>query len=126
MIGWVRFFRYVTPKEHLDAESRRREGCHVHKIAAHAADLAERPPRACGRAPEGFDFRWGRSVHLTMDPVTARVPRRDAAADAKVARLCPMGPKFCSMELTRQVRDYAASHNLTSADARVKDARKVD
>jgi phosphomethylpyrimidine synthase len=99
-------------------------GVIAYKIAAHAADLAKGHPRAQAwddaLSKARFDFRWEDQFNLAMDPVTARAYHDETlpADGAKVAHFCSMcGPKFCSMELTQQVRDYAASHNLTSADA---------
>ena len=99
-------------------------GVIAYKIAAHAADLAKGHPRAQAwddaLSKARFDFRWEDQFNLAMDPVTARAYHDETlpADGAKVAHFCSMcGPKFCSMELTQQVRDYAASHNLTSTDA---------
>jgi phosphomethylpyrimidine synthase len=99
-------------------------GVIAYKIAAHAADLAKGHPRAQAwddaLSKARFEFRWEDQFNLAMDPVTARAYHDETlpADGAKVAHFCSMcGPKFCSMELTQQVRDYAASHNLTSADA---------
>jgi phosphomethylpyrimidine synthase len=99
-------------------------GVIAYKIAAHAADLAKGHPRAQAwddaLSKARFEFRWEDQFNLAMDPVTARAYHDETlpADGAKVAHFCSMcGPKFCSMELTQQVRDYAATHNLTSADA---------
>ena len=90
----------------------------------HAADLAKGHPGAQERddalSKARFEFRWEDQFNLALDPVTARAYHDETlpADGAKLAHFCSMcGPKFCSMELTQQVRDYAASHNLTSADA---------
>jgi len=128
MIGWygTAMLCYVTPKEHLGLPDRDdvKAGVIAYKIAAHAADLAKGHPRAQAwddaLSKARFDFRWEDQFNLAMDPVTARAYHDETlpADGAKVAHFCSMcGPKFCSMELTQQVRDYAASHNLTSADA---------
>jgi phosphomethylpyrimidine synthase len=107
---------YVTPKEHLGLPDRNdvKAGVIAYKIAAHAADLAKGHPRAqawddaLSRAR--FEFRWEDQFNLSLDPVTARA-YHDAtlpAEGAKVAHFCSMcGPKFCSMELTQQVRSMA-------------------
>jgi phosphomethylpyrimidine synthase len=128
MIGWygTAMLCYVTPKEHLGLPNRDdvKAGVIAYKIAAHAADLAKGHPRAQAwddaLSKARFDFRWEDQFNLAMDPVTARAYHDETlpADGAKVAHFCSMcGPKFCSMELTQQVRDYAASHDLTSADA---------
>ena len=128
MIGWygTAMLCYVTPKEHLGLPNRDdvKAGVIAYKIAAHAADLAKGHPRAQAwddaLSKARFDFRWEDQFNLAMDPVTARAYHDETlpADGAKVAHFCSMcGPKFCSMELTQQVREYAASHNLTSTDA---------
>jgi phosphomethylpyrimidine synthase len=128
MIGWygTAMLCYVTPKEHLGLPNKDdvKAGVIAYKIAAHAADLAKGHPRAQAwddaLSKARFEFRWQDQFNLSMDPVTARAYHDETlpAEGAKVAHFCSMcGPKFCSMELTQQVRDYAASHNLTSVDA---------
>ncbi len=128
MIGWygTAMLCYVTPKEHLGLPNREdvKAGVIAYKIAAHAADLAKGHPRAQAwddaLSKARFDFRWEDQFNLAMDPVTARAYHDETlpADGAKVAHFCSMcGPKFCSMELTQQVRDYAAEHSLTSLDA---------
>jgi phosphomethylpyrimidine synthase len=107
---------YVTPKEHLGLPDRDdvKAGVIAYKIAAHAADLAKGHPRARAwddaLSKARFEFRWEDQFNLSLDPVTARA-YHDAtlpAEGAKVAHFCSMcGPKFCSMELTQQVRDMA-------------------
>ena len=118
MIGWygTAMLCYVTPKEHLGLPNRDdvKAGVIAYKIAAHAADLAKGHPRArewddaVSRAR--FEFRWEDQFNLALDPVTARAYHDETlpADGAKVAHFCSMcGPKFCSMEITQQVRDYA-------------------
>ena len=128
MIGWygTAMLCYVTPKEHLGLPNRDdvKVGVIAYKIAAHAADLAKGHPRAQAwddaLSKARFDFRWEDQFNLAMDPVTARAYHDETlpADGAKVAHFCSMcGPKFCSMELTQQVREYAATHHLTSVDA---------
>jgi phosphomethylpyrimidine synthase len=128
MIGWygTAMLCYVTPKEHLGLPNREdvKAGVIAYKIAAHAADLAKGHPRAQAwddaLSKARFEFRWDDQFNLAMDPVTARAYHDETlpADGAKVAHFCSMcGPKFCSMELTQQVRDYAASHHLTTVDA---------
>jgi phosphomethylpyrimidine synthase len=87
-------------------------GVIAYKIAAHAADLAKGHPRAQAwdnaLSKARFEFRWEDQFNLAMDPVTARAYHDETlpADGAKVAHFCSMcGPKFCSMELTQQIRD---------------------
>jgi phosphomethylpyrimidine synthase len=128
MIGWygTAMLCYVTPKEHLGLPNRDdvKAGVIAYKIAAHAADLAKGHPRAQAwddaLSKARFEFRWQDQFNLAMDPVTARSYHDETlpAEGAKVAHFCSMcGPKFCSMELTQQVRDYAAARELTTVDA---------
>jgi phosphomethylpyrimidine synthase len=116
---------YVTPKEHLGLPNRDdvKAGVITYRIAAHAADLAKEHPRArewddaISRAR--FDFRWEDQFNLALDPVTAREYHDETlpADGAKVAHFCSMcGPKFCSMKITQDIRDYAAAQGL-EADA---------
>jgi len=109
---------YVTPKEHLGLPDRDdvKEGVITYKIAAHAADLAKGHPAAQLRddalSRARFDFRWEDQFNLGLDPDTARAYHDETLPkDAhKVAHFCSMcGPKFCSMKITQDVRDYAAS-----------------
>ncbi|HUR95128.1 MAG TPA: phosphomethylpyrimidine synthase ThiC [Gemmatimonadales bacterium] len=129
MIGWfgTAMLCYVTPKEHLGLPDREdvKAGVIAYKIAAHAADLAKGHPGArawddaLSRAR--FEFRWEDQFNLALDPVTARA-YHDAtlpADGAKVAHFCSMcGPKFCSMKITQDVRDYAAEMAAKSAEFR--------
>ena len=117
---------YVTPKEHLGLPNRDdvKAGVIAYKIAAHAADLAKGHPRAQewddALSKARFDFRWDDQFNLSMDPVTARLYHDQTLPKdgAKVAHFCSMcGPKFCSMELTQQLRDFAAERGLTPTDA---------
>ena len=122
MIGWFgcAMLCYVTPKEHLGLPDRDdvKYGVITYKIAAHAADLAKGHPAAQLRddalSRARFDFRWEDQFNLGLDPDTART-MHDATLpkDAhKVAHFCSMcGPKFCSMKITQDVRDYAAKTN---------------
>jgi phosphomethylpyrimidine synthase len=122
MIGWFgcAMLCYVTPKEHLGLPDRNdvKTGVITYKIAAHAADLAKGHPAAQLRddalSRARFDFRWEDQFNLGLDPDTAR-EMHDATLpkDAhKVAHFCSMcGPKFCSMKITQDVRDYAAKTN---------------
>ena len=128
MIGWygTAMLCYVTPKEHLGLPNKDdvKAGVIAYKIAAHAADLAKGHPRAQAwddaLSKARFEFRWDDQFNLSLDPVTARAFHDETlpADGAKVAHFCSMcGPKFCSMELTQQVRDYARDHGVADADA---------
>jgi len=119
VIGWygTAMLCYVTPKEHLGLPDRNdvKAGVIAYKIAAHAADLAKGHPRAQvwddALSKARFEFRWEDQFNLSLDPVTARAYHDETlpADGAKVAHFCSMcGPKFCSMELTQQVREMAA------------------
>src|SRR4029079_7150801 len=122
MIGWygTAMLCYVTPKEHLGLPNRDdvKAGVIAYKIAAHAADLAKGHPRAQAwddaLSKARFEFRWQDPFNLALDPVTARAFHDQTlpADGAKVAHFCSMcGPKFCSMEITQQLRDAAAAGN---------------
>jgi phosphomethylpyrimidine synthase len=122
MIGWfgTAMLCYVTPKEHLGLPDRDdvKEGVIAYKIAAHAADLAKGHPAAQLRddalSRARFDFRWVDQFNLSLDPDTAREYHdKTLPKEAhKVAHFCSMcGPKFCSMKITQDVRDYAATLN---------------
>ena len=122
MIGWfgTSMLCYVTPKEHLGLPNRDdvKVGVITYKIAAHAADLAKGHPAAQLRddalSRARFDFRWHDQFNLSLDPDTAMSFHDETLPkDAhKVAHFCSMcGPKFCSMKITQDVRDYAAKLN---------------
>ncbi len=128
MIGWygTAMLCYVTPKEHLGLPNRDdvKAGVIAYKIAAHAADLAKGHPRAQAwddaLSKARFEFRWEDQFNLALDPVTARAFHDETlpAEGAKVAHFCSMcGPKFCSMEITQQIRDYAAEHGVDERGA---------
>jgi phosphomethylpyrimidine synthase len=117
---------YVTPKEHLGLPNRDdvKTGVITYKIAAHAADLAKGHPHAQARddalSQARFEFRWADQFNLSLDPDTARAYHDETlpAEPAKTAHFCSMcGPKFCSMKITQDVRDYAERHGLTSVEA---------
>lgn len=121
MIGWYgcAMLCYVTPKEHLGLPNKDdvKEGIITYKIAAHAADLAKGHPGAQLRdnalSKARFEFRWEDQFNLGLDPDTARSYHDETLPkdSAKVAHFCSMcGPKFCSMKITQEVRDYAAEH----------------
>lgn len=124
MIGWFgcAMLCYVTPKEHLGLPNKDdvKEGIITYKIAAHAADLAKGHPGAQLRdnalSKARFEFRWEDQFNLGLDPDTAREYHDETLPkdSAKVAHFCSMcGPKFCSMKITQDVRDYAASLGQT-------------
>jgi len=128
MIGWygTAMLCYVTPKEHLGLPNRDdvKAGVIAYKIAAHAADLAKGHPKARdwddALSKARFDFRWDDQFNLSVDPLTARAYHDETLPTdgAKVAHFCSMcGPKFCSMELTQQLRDFAAERGLSDSDA---------
>jgi phosphomethylpyrimidine synthase len=128
MIGWygTAMLCYVTPKEHLGLPDRDdvKAGVIAYKVAAHAADLAKGHPGAQIRdnalSKARFEFRWDDQFNLSLDPDTARA-FHDAtlpAEGAKTAHFCSMcGPNFCSMRITQDVRDYAASHGVAETEA---------
>ncbi len=129
MIGWygTALLCYVTPKEHLGLPNKDdvREGVITYKIAAHAADLAKGHPGAQVRdnaiSAARFEFRWGDQFGLALDPERAQEFHDETlpAEGAKLAHFCSMcGPKFCSMEITQQIRDYAAKLGIDEAIAR--------
>jgi phosphomethylpyrimidine synthase len=100
-------------------------GVIAYKIAAHAADLAKGHPRARewddALSKARFEFRWEDQFNLALDPVTARAFHDETlpAEGAKAAHFCSMcGPKFCSMEITQQIRDFAAEQGVDVAKAR--------
>jgi phosphomethylpyrimidine synthase len=117
---------YVTPKEHLGLPDRDdvKQGVIAYKIAAHAADLAKGHPGAQAwddaLSKARFEFRWEDQFDLAMDPDTARAYHDETlpAEPAKTAHFCSMcGPKFCSMRISQDVREYAASHGVSDGDA---------
>ena len=119
MIGWMgtAMLCYVTPKEHLGLPDREdvKQGIVAYKIAAHAADVAKGHPGARARddalSKARFEFRWTDQFNLGLDPDTAREFHDETLPKdaSKVAHFCSMcGPKFCSMKITQEVRDYAA------------------
>ncbi len=123
MIGWygTAMLCYVTPKEHLGLPDRDdvKQGIIAYKIAAHAADLAKGHPGARewddAMSRARFEFRWEDQFNLALDPETARAYHDETLPSdaAKVAQFCSMcGPKFCSMKITQEVREYAAENKL--------------
>jgi phosphomethylpyrimidine synthase len=123
MIGWfgTAMLCYVTPKEHLGLPDRDdvKDGVIAYKIAAHASDLAKGHPGAQKRddalSKARFEFRWEDQFHLSLDPDTAKDFHDETlpAPAAKGAHFCSMcGPKFCSMRITQEVREYAAAQGM--------------
>ena len=128
MIGWygTAMLCYVTPKEHLGLPNKKdvKDGVITYKIAAHAANLAKGHPTAQLRdnvlSKARFEFRWNDQFNLSLDPDTARGFHDETlpAEGAKVAHFCSMcGPKFCSMKITQDIRDYAREQGLSEMDA---------
>jgi len=118
MIGWYgcAMLCYVTPKEHLGLPNKEdvKEGLMAYRIAAHAGDLAKGLPSAQIRdnalSASRFDFRWEDQFNLGLDPERAKSYHDETLPkdSAKVAHFCSMcGPKFCSMKISQDVRDYA-------------------
>ncbi len=128
MIGWygASMLCYVTPKEHLGLPNHEdvKQGVIAYKIAAHAADLARGHPGAQrwddALSKARFEFRWEDQFNLSLDPGTARGFHDETLPSdpAKKAHFCSMcGPKFCSMRITQDVREYAAAHALDEEEA---------
>jgi phosphomethylpyrimidine synthase len=135
MIGWFgcAMLCYVTPKEHLGLPNKEdvKTGIITYKIAAHAADLAKGHPGAQLRdnalSKARFEFRWEDQFNLGLDPDTARSFHDETLPkeSAKVAHFCSMcGPKFCSMKISQDVRDYAAT--LAEGISETEAVRMVD
>ncbi|QKE61974.1 phosphomethylpyrimidine synthase ThiC [Aquipseudomonas campi] len=131
MIGWFgcAMLCYVTPKEHLGLPNKDdvKTGIITYKIAAHAADLAKGHPGAQIRdnalSKARFEFRWEDQFNLGLDPDTARSYHDETLPkdSAKVAHFCSMcGPKFCSMKITQEVRDYAKENGLSDESLAVE------
>ncbi|WP_022961394.1 phosphomethylpyrimidine synthase ThiC [Halopseudomonas pelagia] len=136
MIGWFgcAMLCYVTPKEHLGLPNRDdvKTGIITYKIAAHAADLAKGHPGAQIRdnalSKARFEFRWEDQFNLGLDPDTARSFHDETLPkdSAKVAHFCSMcGPKFCSMKITQEVRDYAAAQRIDAVDVAVEEGMQA-
>ena len=125
MIGWfgTAMLCYVTPKEHLGLPNKKdvKDGVIAYKIAAHAADIAKGHPRARewddALSKARFEFRWEDQFNLSLDPDTAREFHDETlpAEGAKIAHFCSMcGPKFCSMKITQEVREYAEREGVAA------------
>ncbi|SLJ83326.1 phosphomethylpyrimidine synthase ThiC [Psychrobacter sp. DAB_AL43B] len=137
MIGWfgTAMLCYVTPKEHLGLPNKKdvKDGIITYKIAAHAADLAKGHPGAQARdnalSKARFEFRWDDQFNLALDPDTARefhdetLPK-DAHKSAHFCSMC--GPKFCSMKITQNVREYAKGIDAKENGIQATDAMSVD
>ncbi|MFL7863821.1 phosphomethylpyrimidine synthase ThiC [Vibrio cincinnatiensis] len=127
MIGWFgcAMLCYVTPKEHLGLPNKEdvKTGLITYKLAAHAADLAKGHPGAQLRdnalSKARFEFRWEDQFNLSLDPVTAKAFHDETLPQesGKVAHFCSMcGPKFCSMKISQEVREYANNPQQVAAD----------
>jgi phosphomethylpyrimidine synthase len=128
MIGWfgTAMLCYVTPKEHLGLPDREdvKVGIITYKIAAHVADVAKGHPGVRARddalSKARFEFRWMDQFNLSLDPDTARNFHYETLPkdSAKVAHFCSMcGPKFCSMKITQEVREYAKNLGVSEEQA---------
>jgi phosphomethylpyrimidine synthase len=131
MIGWygTAMLCYVTPKEHLGLPDKDdvKDGIIAYKIAAHAADLAKGHPGAQIRdnalSKARFEFRWDDQFNLGLDPEKAKLFHDETLPQdgAKLAHFCSMcGPHFCSMKITQDVRDYAATLGVDETQALAK------
>ncbi|UZH04871.1 phosphomethylpyrimidine synthase ThiC [Pantoea anthophila] len=134
MIGWFgcAMLCYVTPKEHLGLPNKEdvKQGLITYKIAAHAADLAKGHPAAQIRdnamSKARFEFRWEDQFNLALDPLTARAMHDETLPQesGKVAHFCSMcGPKFCSMKISQEVREFAARQDSRAEPVEVGMAR---
>lgn len=131
MIGWFgcAMLCYVTPKEHLGLPNREdvKEGLITYKLAAHAADIAKGHPGARARddamSKARFEFRWKDQFNIGLDPERAMAYHDDTMPmeSAKTAHFCSMcGPKFCSMKISQEVRDFADAQNMSIEEAKQK------
>lgn len=131
MIGWygTSMLCYVTPKEHLGLPNKKdvKDGVIAYKIAAHAADLAKGHPGAQYRdnalSKARFEFRWEDQFNLSLDPETAKLFHDETlpAEGAKIAHFCSMcGPKFCSMQITQDIREYEEALRKKSEEFKEK------
>ncbi|MGB5676954.1 MAG: phosphomethylpyrimidine synthase ThiC [Gammaproteobacteria bacterium] len=134
-IGWYgcAMLCYVTPKEHLGLPNKEdvRTGIITYKISAHAADLAKGHPGAQIRdnamSKARFEFRWEDQFRLALDPERAREYHDQTLPKEahKVAHFCSMcGPKFCSMKISQDVRDYAAEHGIGEIEVALEEGMK--
>ena len=136
MIGWygTAMLCYVTPKEHLGLPNKKdvKDGVITYKIAAHAADLAKGHPGAQYRdnalSKARFEFRWEDQFNLSLDPDTAREFHDETlpADGAKVAHFCSMcGPKFCSMQITQEIRDFAEKGMQEKSEEFIESGKEI-
>lgn len=136
MIGWYgcAMLCYVTPKEHLGLPNKKdvKDGVITYKLAAHAADLAKGHPGAQYRdnalSKARFEFRWEDQFNLSLDPDTAREFHDETlpADGAKVAHFCSMcGPKFCSMQITQEIRDAAEQGMLEKSKEFIDQGKEI-
>ncbi len=136
MIAWYgcAMLCYVTPKEHLGLPNKDdvKTGIITYKIAAHAADLAKGHPGAQIRdnalSKARFEFRWEDQFNLGLDPDTARAFHDETLPkeSAKVAHFCSMcGPKFCSMKISQEVRDFAAAQRIEAVDLAMEEGMQA-
>lgn len=136
MIGWygTAMLCYVTPKEHLGLPNKKdvKDGVITYKIAAHAADLAKGHPGAQYRdnalSKARFEFRWEDQFNLSLDPDTARDFHDETlpADGAKVAHFCSMcGPRFCSMQITQEIRDFAEKGMQEKSDEFIEKGKEI-
>ncbi|NCI46417.1 phosphomethylpyrimidine synthase ThiC [Sediminibacterium soli] len=136
MIGWygTAMLCYVTPKEHLGLPNKNdvKAGVITYKLAAHAADLAKGHPGAQYRdnalSKARFEFRWNDQFHLSLDPDTAKDFHDETlpAEGAKLAHFCSMcGPKFCSMQISQEIRDFAEQGMRDKAEEFITGSREI-
>jgi phosphomethylpyrimidine synthase len=136
MIGWygTAMLCYVTPKEHLGLPNKKdvKDGVITYKLAAHAADLAKGHPGAQYRdnalSKARFEFRWEDQFNLSLDPDTAREFHDETlpADGAKVAHFCSMcGPKFCSMQITQEIRDFAEKGMQEKSEEFIESGKEI-
>ena len=136
MIGWYgpAMLCYVTPKEHLGLPNKKdvKDGVITYKIAAHAADLAKGHPgtqyRDNALSKARFEFRWDDQFNLSLDPDTAREFHDETlpADGAKVAHFCSMcGPKFCSMQITQEIRDFAEKGMQEKSEEFIESGKEI-
>ncbi len=136
MIGWygTAMLCYVTPKEHLGLPNKKdvKHGVITYKLAAHAADLAKGHPGAQYRdnalSKARFEFRWEDQFNLSLDPDTAREFHDETlpADGAKVAHFCSMcGPKFCSMQITQEIRDFAEKGMQEKSEEFIESGKEI-
>jgi phosphomethylpyrimidine synthase len=118
---------YVTPKEHLGLPDRDdvKEGVIVHKLAAHAADIAKGVPGAIERdhamSRARYEFRWEDQFNLTFDPARAKEFRRrslpESEREGAGQHYCSMcGENYCSMRTTQHI--HASQSKIKKGDGK--------